>query len=239
MNSLIIFPEELNGAVAKIAGKHLTYLRELHDLKIGRKLPVNLWGQSRGYGEILEDRKSELLVSYTPGQQPLPLNPVVLIVAVPRPQTQKKVIHLAASLGIEAVHFVRCENTEKSYLSSKSLTPDNIRWEVVKGLEQSGDPNPPHIEVHQRFKTFIEDVAPQILSTGRAKILYDTVGDNLKETPNLEASAVLAFGPESGWNDFEREKFKELGFSTESLGPRILRCETAVALALGKILPGN
>jgi RsmE family RNA methyltransferase len=237
MNSLIIFPEELTGSIARISGKHLSYLRELHDLKVGRKLPVNLWKQSLGYGEILEDKNSELIVSFTPGLSPLPLNPVILIVAVPRPQTQKKVIHLAASLGLAAVHFVRCENTEKSYLSSKSLSPENIQWEIVKGLEQSGDPNPPQIEVHQRFKTFIEDIAPGIISNCGSKIIFDTVPDNCQSARKLETPAVFAFGPEAGWNDFEREKFKGLGFSAASLGPRILRCETAVALALGKILP--
>lgn len=236
MNSLIIFEEELSGNIARISGTHLKYLRELHDLKVGRILPVNLYKGPCGRGEILSNSESEVTVSFGAERPSLPLNPIILIVAIPRPQTQKKIIHLASCLGLEELHFVRSTNSEKSYLSSKSLLDENIKWEVIKGLEQSGESLPVKVVVHERFKIFIEDLLPSITKEAGRKILFDTVTTKTEMGSVTTSKGVLAFGPESGWSDYERDRFRELGFTSESLGSRILRCETAVALALGRHL---
>jgi RsmE family RNA methyltransferase len=236
MNSLIIFKEELSGNIATITGTHFRYINELHDLKLGRILPVNLLNGDCGRGEIIELNEDSLKVSFKPERASLPLNPITLIVAVPRPQTQKKIIHLASSLGLKELHFVRCINSEKSYLSSKSLSEEGIKWEVIKGLEQSGESIAVTVKVHDRFKIFIEDIFPKLVKEPCQKIIFDTVPVIAEDRGTRPADTVLAFGPEAGWSDYERERFNELGFKTESLGSRILRCETAVALALGRFV---
>jgi 16S rRNA (uracil1498-N3)-methyltransferase len=45
-------------------------------------------------------------------------------------------------------------------------------------------------------------------------------------------SASLAIGPEGGWTDAERQRFADAGWTAASLGPSILRAETAVCAAL-------
>jgi 16S rRNA (uracil1498-N3)-methyltransferase len=42
-----------------------------------------------------------------------------------------------------------------------------------------------------------------------------------------EDRALLAIGPEGGWNDFERGLLAAHGFRSVSLGPRTLRTDTA------------
>jgi 16S rRNA (uracil1498-N3)-methyltransferase len=49
------------------------------------------------------------------------------------------------------------------------------------------------------------------------------------------ARAVLAIGPEGGWTGDERSSALSLHFSEASLGPNILRTETAVAAALASV----
>jgi 16S rRNA (uracil1498-N3)-methyltransferase len=63
---------------------------------------------------------------------------------------------------------------------------------------------------------------------------------NLKPDPIPRSVAVL-IGPEGGFSPPEIEKTLEYGFQTVSLGPRILRAETApvVALALLQALWGD
>jgi 16S rRNA (uracil1498-N3)-methyltransferase len=53
--------------------------------------------------------------------------------------------------------------------------------------------------------------------------------------PRSGDSTSLAIGPEGGWADAEREKFSEAGWRGVSLGPLVLRTETAVCAALGVI----
>jgi RsmE family RNA methyltransferase len=243
MNSLVIFKEEIVEAssdtkLARITGQHLRYLEELHDLEVGRKLKLNVLNGPIGYGEILNYTKSELTLKFSGNLAPIPLCPISLIVAVPRPQTQKKIIHLASSVGIKRLIFVRCANTEKSYLSSKSISVDGIFWEMIKGLEQSGQSLAPDIFVAPKFNPFVQDELPKLIQENQTRILFDTTTSEKSlhdSAPSIE-EAILAFGPELGWNDHERVMFKSLGFITALLGARILRSETAVALALGRYL---
>lgn len=239
MNSLIIFPHELKESRAHISGPHLKYLTDLHDLQVNRSLPVGIWEGKRGHGFVEAIKDDEIIVNCRFDLEPLPRQKIILVVALPRPQTQKKIIHLASVLGIEELHFVMCERSEKSYLSAKSLEPENIKWEIVKGLEQAVDTIPPKVAIHSRFKPFVEDLLPSILSPIKNRVLYDTtIASGHAAVPNSihKLPALLAFGPEAGWNDFEREQLKRHGLVSTSLGPRILRCETAIALALGGII---
>lgn len=50
-----------------------------------------------------------------------------------------------------------------------------------------------------------------------------------------ENSIVLAVGPEGGWSIAERDAARQHGFASVSLGPRILRAETAAMAALAII----
>ena len=70
---------------------------------------------------------------------------------------------------------------------------------------------------------------------GETKILLSEVEQELtlKGTlpPNAK-SVLLAFGPEGGWNEKELAAFREAGWTSASLGNKILRAETAVIVAV-------
>ena len=92
---------------------------------------------------------------------PEPLN-VGVIAAISRPQSVKKVVRFCATAGVKSLHFVRSANGEKSYLQSKIFQPDRILREVVTGLEQGGGAHPPHVEMHGKFRPFMEDTFPSL-----------------------------------------------------------------------------
>jgi 16S rRNA (uracil1498-N3)-methyltransferase len=47
----------------------------------------------------------------------------------------------------------------------------------------------------------------------------------------MERDLFLAVGPEGGWTDTEEKLFDECGWASASLGPTILRAETAAIVA--------
>jgi RsmE family RNA methyltransferase len=48
---------------------------------------------------------------------------------------------------------------------------------------------------------------------------------------------VLAIGPEGGWTDDEVARLEAHGFRRMSLGPRILRTDTATIALLARLMP--
>ncbi|MBW3625915.1 MAG: 16S rRNA (uracil(1498)-N(3))-methyltransferase, partial [Armatimonadetes bacterium] len=56
-----------------------------------------------------------------------------------------------------------------------------------------------------------------------------------RDTGNESRPIGILVGPEGGWTDGERAQARQCGAQTISLGPRILRAETAAVVALAKI----
>ena len=52
-------------------------------------------------------------------------------------------------------------------------------------------------------------------------------GESVQELKQM----TLAFGPEGGWTETEREILREESFKLCTLGPRVMRIETAVIAA--------
>ena len=50
------------------------------------------------------------------------------------------------------------------------------------------------------------------------------------------ASAAILTGPEGGFEPFEAELARKIGFRICAMGPRILRCETAPLAALTALM---
>lgn len=244
MNSVIFFKEELIAPDTVLcSGARARHLFETHELRAGREVQVALYQGQRGRGTVTEAATDRVVLKIALNLPPLTRQHTEVVLAVPRPQTIKKVLLSCAQLGIAAVHFIKSENVEKSYLQSKSLRAEEIEREVLKGLEQSGDSIPPEVAVHRSFRQFCGELLPQRLKLlgGSCKRFIAHTDQNSSEALSLGAAldpqypVVVAFGPEAGWTPAELERFRELGFSVVGLGERILRVETALVFLLGQI----
>lgn len=243
LNSLVILPDECVDATrARIVGERARQVGVLHSLKVGTELAVGVLGGGRGRGRVLSISADEVVIETTITSEALPRAPISLVVAVPRPQTVKKVLHFATTMGLEAVHFVRADNCEKSYFNSRALTVGEIQEELILGLEQAVDSKAPVVQIHERFRPFAEDVLPQLLLKNSSRLLVaDTRSDGRKGLSVLAGSGSFgsvfcAIGPELGWNDFELNCFAECRADFVELGPRILRVETAALVLVSQIM---
>ncbi|MCB0339215.1 MAG: RNA methyltransferase [Bdellovibrionales bacterium] len=240
MNSVFFFRDEYTGSTAKLLGERLKTFRHSHNFDCGQNFIACVEGIGSGTGIVtaIYDDKIEFDITLSKGV--LDRLPVVLIVGVCRPQTVRKVINIGTTFGVEEIHFVRCANSQKSYLSSSALNPPEVEKEMTTALEQAVDCIMPGFFVHPRFKPFAEDILPSVINVNPSEaILADTHHISNQSSVTLSASAlrrVLAVGPEAGWNDFERELFLSQGFKPIALGQRILRVETAVAALVGMTL---
>jgi 16S rRNA (uracil1498-N3)-methyltransferase len=120
-------------------------------------------------------------------------------------------------------------------LKEREFEKKRNRWRqiAISALKQSGQAFLPAIEIPLSVESFCnaED------DSARARwILSERGGVSLKTvlTPALKAVMVL-IGPEGGWSNGELRAATEQGFEPVSLGPQVLRAETAPLYALSVI----
>ena len=91
----------------------------------------------------------------------------------------------------------------------------------------------PSVTMHRRFRPFVEDELPAL--AGASHRLVAHAAAHVSHVP-AEGEVTLAIGPEGGWVPFELDLLGDHGFRPWSLGPRVLRVETAVVAALGRLV---
>ena len=161
-------------------------------------------------------------------REPPPKLDVTLILAVPRPKVLNRVIASATSLGVKRIVLINAWRVEKSYWKSPRLSEENLLLQRILGLEQAKDTVLPAIELKRFFRPFVEEELPAIIKGTRAVVAHPGGGQLFVTNGRV----TLAIGPEGGFIAEEIASLEKIGFERVSLGERILRVETAVAVAL-------
>lgn len=217
---------------ATVSGRRLEHVRKVLRLKPGAKLKAGLLGGRVGEAEIASLSASSLeLAGCVFDKEPPPPLPLSLIVALPRPQSLKKLLHFVASSGVKELLLIASARVEKSYWTSSALLPEAVAEEIELGLEQGVDVVPPRIELRKSFKSFVEDELPGLFPDALKFIAHPGPYELCPSCAGRKA--VLAIGPEGGFLDKELASFEKAGFKGVSAGARILRVEFAAAFLAG------
>jgi len=180
---------------------------------------------------------------------PPPALPVVLVLALPRPPVLGRVLAAATSFGVKQIVLLHTRRVEKTYWQASALEPEALREKLVLGLEQGRDTVLPTVALQRRFRPFVENELPSLLSGAHGVFAHpldaaeaarpDRTGTSGTSVGaghgiELQTPAVVAIGPEGGFLDHEVEHLQAAGMQAVSLGPRALRVETAAAALLGR-----
>ncbi len=221
--------------LVRLTGRRLQHIRTVQRAEAGERLRVGRLNGKIGRGEItlIDSDLLEMRIELTePPPQPLP---VTLLLALPRPKMLKRILQSVTSLGVKQIYLINSYRVEKSFWGSPLLQPEKLNEQLLLGLEQSGDSVLPEVHLRQRFKPFVEDELPDIIKGSAAFVAHPS---SEQQAPLEAGSATtLAIGPEGGFIPYEIEKLTECGFTSFSLGERILRVETAVPVLLSRLLP--
>lgn len=234
MNRLILEDSDfIAPGRCRITGRRFRQLVDVIKCPVGKVCKAGLLGGLRGTAQVAELRDDEIIFDVTLDEEPPAPSPVRLAVAMQRPQTFSKVLHIATTMGVKKILFFHSFKVEKSYWQSPRIEPANFRSELIEALEQSGDTILPEVEFCNRFKDFIETRLTEF-SAGTQIIFGDppAQGDACQYR-NCDVTIVV--GPEGGFTEYETEKLREIGAAGVTLGARILRTEYALASLLGKL----
>lgn len=236
MNLLLLRDDDFQAdGTVRLSGRRALHAREVLRAQTGDVLRVGRLGGRLGTGDVLHQDEASLTLRVALEASAPPRPGIDLLLALPRPKALKKVLPAVASLGVDRVVLVNAARVEKSYFDSKVLAPDFLEELLWQGLEQARDTHPPEVLVRPRFRPFVEDELETIFPPGAAKLLPHPPAEAPLPSLGSASRVVLAIGPEGGWVPFEVALLEAHGFRAFSLGPRILRVETAVPLLVGQV----
>jgi 16S rRNA (uracil1498-N3)-methyltransferase len=134
-------------------------------------------------------------------------------------------VEKATELGVDAILPVVAARSDKGLAEASRKRSERWRRIAYEAGQQSRRLSPPEIRAAASFAEVLLFPAPF------RYFLDETGGDPLlRALPAgrpTEAHAALLTGPEGGWTEAEREAAIAAGWLAASLGPQILRAETA------------
>lgn len=206
----------------------LHYLTRVVRLKQDSALFV--FNEREGEYAATFDRKKEevVLLKALPTHRESPLI-LHLGQGMARPDRMDWILQKATELGVHTITPLLCANTsirwEPKHWESKARHWNAI---LISAAEQSGRIMPP---VLSSPKPLLEWMA---LPFEGLSLCFDLAQQtSFKQIPKASAYR-LAIGPESGWEEKERQRLHH-SFQVCSLGPRVLRTETAAITALALV----
>jgi len=158
--------------------------------------------------------------------QPIELH---LILALLKSDQFDQSLRFAAETGVHTIHLLACERSVPRYSGIK-LKEKMSRWEKIldEATRQAGSALPPVLLEPVSLK----DLDPDMLPDCRLAAILSSDADTLSKA-EIMSPVAIAIGPEGDWSPYEIELLLKRGFKPVSLGKRILRASTAVAVACG------
>jgi len=172
-----------------------------------------------------------------------PALPVTLVMAVYKFDHMEWAIEKATELGVAAIAPVIARRTEKHLAQAAGKRAERWRHIVHEAAQQSRrsdvpivfDPEPLAARIRAASDSSRDAsgsayivLAEQERTTTLRHALEEALEAAQTEMPTLQ----IAVGPEGGWAPAEEALFDANGWRAASLGPRILRAETAAITAL-------
>ena len=236
MNRILFESSEIADGVATCSDARAEHILAVLHGEVGQTLKTGELDGRIGTGEIvsIEGRTVAVKVSHTEES----LRPWCdLVLAPPRPRVMKRLLPQLASLGVGTIVLVGAKKVEKDFWGATLLKEENYRPLLVDGLMQSGTSALPRLLVRRNFRAFVRDELDALIPSRDRVVAHPYGASRARSGSAAGGRLLLAVGPEGGWTDEEVELLESRGFARYSLGPRILRTDTAVVALLARLGP--
>ena len=245
MNRILFEKSEISCGVASCGGARAAHILDVLHGEVGQTLKTGEIDGKVGTGEIVEISRgadgAAPLVAVKVRHDQESLRPWIdLVLAPPRPRVMKRLLPQLAAMGVGRIVLVGAKKVEKDFWGATLLQEENYRPLLVDGLMQAGTSILPKLEVRRNFRRFVADELDAMFPTTQRVVAHPYSHPSHSSCPSCSSRApdrllLLAVGPEGGWTDDEVELLESKGFERYSLGPRILRTDTATIALLARL----
>jgi 16S rRNA (uracil1498-N3)-methyltransferase len=224
--------DEVSGSRAAITGDHAAHLSRVLRAQVGQEFDISAEGTIRR-GRVINI--SEDRVEFELGQEvPAPPAPnVTLLLAIFKFDRMEWAIEKCTELGVSRIVLFIARRTD-SHLASASAKRME-RWGRIarEASEQARRTSLPEISGPVKFKDALASCRGDCIVLSESE-----TGNRLRDAAASGSmdETTLAIGPEGGWTEEELKSFQQAGWISASLGPTILRAETAAIAAAAIVL---
>ncbi len=189
--------------------------------------------------ELAADQKNAavLKVRFKQKLQPLPYE-ITLGQALPKGQFMDAIVRKATEIGVRRIVPLASERTQV-HLDGDRSERKIEKWQTaaLEAAKQCGNPFVPEILPVQNAAAFMESARGYDLKLiaslqPGAKSLKAILASFHAAHQRAPRSALWVIGPEGDFTPAEMSRAHSAGFEPVTLGPLVLRCETAAAYAL-------
>jgi 16S rRNA (uracil1498-N3)-methyltransferase len=230
--------EHWDEATATLVGAQAEHMARVLRAQPGMEADVVAGGHVF-HAEVAAVSSTEVRFNLVTELEADPALPLTLVVAVYKFDRMEWMIEKATELGVAALAPVIARRTEKHLALAAEKRAERWRRIAHEASQQSRrsdvpiifDPAPLAARVRAASEATRIVLAEQERTTTLRHALDEAVAAAEADMPTLE----IAIGPEGGWAPEEEALFDANGWRAASLGPRILRAETAAIAALAVV----
>ena len=179
------------------------------------------------------DRKQAVLIRKKNRMHSRPSRQIELAIALIKGKTFDIILRQATEMGVTSIQPLLTDHTQVQWKENPGKLE---KWsaQLVEGCKQSGNPWLPKMAPPLKVQQFLDskDQASMIV----ASLEPDTTA---RTDLVLSDTITLLIGPEGDFSKAEYEKLRKYGVQSVSLGPNILRSETAALALLSLITLGS
>ncbi|MCL6634760.1 MAG: 16S rRNA (uracil(1498)-N(3))-methyltransferase [Peptococcaceae bacterium] len=239
MPRFFVAPEKIKGSHVYITGPVVNHIARVLRLGPGDRLTL-LDGLGWAYEAVIEKTGREEVICAVREKLPAggaPLLKITLVQGIPKGDKMDLIVQKGTELGVSRVVPLVCRRAVVKLAGDKPARRQE-RWQriALEAARQCRRPDVPEVCGPADWDRVLADLPPQALAIipwEAESIVY--LKDLLRKNDPGEEIFVF-IGPEGGFTPEEVERAREAGVQPVSLGPRILRTETAGLAVLAMIL---
>ena len=226
------FVDAIRNGAAELRGDEARHLTRVLRVEPGQRFEIS--DNQHAYLAEIAEAKGERVVFHVVeaiAAVPLPVR-ITLCAAIVKFDRFEWMIEKATELGVERILPVEATRTERGLFEASRKRSE--RWARIarESSQQSRRAQIPEILPAVRLEQCLKEAAEHryFLDEGPAPPL-------VREIPAERSDTVaLLIGPEGGWTEAERALAVSAGWCPVSLGPLVLRAETAAAAAIAVVI---
>ena len=215
------------GQTIPLSQNQAHYLFGVMRLKIGARVLVFNGRDGEYLAEVTEAGKRKGSLQCLEQTRPLQMPPDLWLLFAPIKKARTDfIVEKAAEMGA-----VRIMPVQTRFTNSDRIRQDRLQAHALEATEQCGGTYVPEVTDIRKLDAVLADwpADRQLIFCDEALI---GAKEMLQAQSDVQKWAIL-IGPEGGFSDEERTKLSALPYVTKiSLGPRILRADTAAVAAL-------